>query len=175
MTSKVFTPRFSVVATAVLVAAMMRLLPHWPNFTPVAAVALFGGVYISRKFMAFVIPMAAMLISDLFIGFHPYVLAVYGSFAVTVLLGIVIRRNAGFFSILGASLLSSVLFYLITNLAMWVGNPNFTQDFQGLIQCYTVAIPFFYNGVLGDLFYNGILFGGFYFAVKYIPALQKAQ
>jgi hypothetical protein len=174
MTSKVFTPRFSVIITAILLGALMRLVPHWPNFTPVAAIALFGGAYISRKYLAFIIPIAAMLISDLFLGFHPYLLPVYGCFAVSVLLGIIIRKNTGFFTVVGASLLSSVIFYLVTNFAMWVGNPNFTQDFQGLLQCYTVAIPFFNNGVLGDLFYNGILFGGFYLAGKYIPALQKA-
>ena len=85
-----------------------------------------------------------------------------------------IRKNIGVFSVIGASLLSSVLFYLITNFVMWIGNPNYTQDFQGLIQCYTVAVPFFNNGILGDLFFNGILFGGYYYAIKYIPALQKA-
>lgn len=175
MTTKLFTPKFSVIIAAICIAAVMRLLPHWPNFTPVAAIALFGGAYISRKFLAFLIPLAAMLISDLFIGFHPYLLAVYGSFVLTVFIGMMIRNNKGIFSVLGASLLSSVLFYLITNLAMWMGNPNFSQDFQGLMQCYTVAIPFFNNGVLGDLFYNGILFGGFYFATAYIPALQKAE
>ena len=175
MTSKSFSPRLSLVITAVFAAAMMRLLPHLPNFTPVAAMALFGGVYISKKYLAFLIPIAAMLISDLFIGFHPYLLAVYGSFAITVLLGITIRKNTGIFSLLGASLLSSVLFYLITNLAMFVGNPNFTQNFQGLIQCYTVAVPFFRYEVVGDLFYNTIFFGGFYFAMKYIPAMQKAE
>ncbi len=175
MTPKLFTPRFNLILTAIVVAAVFRLIPHWPNFTPVAAMALFGGAYIPKKWLAFMIPIAAMLLSDLFLGFHSYLLAVYGSFMLTVALGILISKRPGFLQVTGASLLSSLLFFLITNFVMWAGNPNFSQDYQGLMQCYTVAIPFFHNGILGDLFYNGLLFGGFYFARQYIPALQKVS
>ncbi len=175
MTEKTFTPRFAVVVAAIFIAALMRLIPHWPNFTPVAAIALFGGVYISRKMLALAIPLAALLISDLFIGFHPYMLAVYGSFALTTGIGILIRKRPGILSILAASLASSILFYLITNFATWWGNPNYSQDFGGLVQCYTLAIPFFNNGILGDLFFNTVLFGGFYLVQRYIPAFQKVS
>jgi len=164
-----------VILTVIVAAAVFRLIPHWPNFTPVAAIALFGGAYISKKWLAFLIPLAALLLSDLFLGFHPYLLAVYGSFVLTVALGLLISKRIGFLQLTGASLLSSLLFFLITNFAVWMGNPNFSQDFQGLMQCYTVAVPFFHNGILGDLFFNGIFFGGFYFARQYIPALQKVS
>ncbi len=159
MTSKVFTPRFSVIITAILLGALMRLVPHWPNFTPVAAIALFGGAYISRKYLAFIIPIAAMLISDLFLGFHPYLLPVYGCFAVSVLLGIIIRKNTGFFTVVGASLLSSVIFYC--DQLRHVGSE--TRIYPDSRDCFNVtpfAIPFSQR-VLVDPVYNGILFGVF--------------
>jgi len=77
MDKKFFTPRMILVFTAIIAAVVMRLMPHWPNFTPVAAIALFGGAYINRKYLAFLLPVAAMLISDLFLGFHSAMIAVY--------------------------------------------------------------------------------------------------
>ena len=92
MKYKSINPRFIVVFSVILVAALIRLLPHWPNFTPIAAMALFAGTYFDRKQYAFAIPIAAMFISDLVIGLHANMPAVYMSFAITVLIGIAIMR-----------------------------------------------------------------------------------
>jgi hypothetical protein len=173
MATKQITPRFIFVVSLVFIAVAMRLIPHWPNFTPVAAIALFGGTYISRKWLAFLIPIAAMLISDAIIGFHNYLISVYVCFAIAVGIGLLLRNKVNVWTVGGASLFSSVLFFLITNFAVWLGSPFYSQDITGLINCYALGIPFFNNGVLGDLFYNMVFFGGFYLAQLKFPVLAR--
>lgn len=173
MNSKVITSRFVVVTLLILGAAFMRLVPHLPNFTPVAAIALFGGAYMSRKLYAFLIPFAALFISDIFLGFHNYMFAVYLSFAITVGMGILISKKVNIVTVLGGAVASALLFFVITNFAVWMFTPQYTKDFAGLISCYTMALPFFNNGILGDLFYSSALFGAYYLVSLRFPALSK--
>lgn len=165
--------KLSVITGVILFGAMMRLIPHWPNFTPIAAIALFAGAQLGRKHLAFIIPMAAMLLSDIILGFHPYMLAVYLSFAVVVGLGIMLNNRIKAGRVLIASVGSSLLFFIITNFAMWIGSPHYTQNIAGLTECYTLALPFLFNGFMGDLFFNILFFGGFYLAQLRFPALAK--
>jgi hypothetical protein len=167
--------RFAVVTALIFLAAAARLVPHWPNFTPIAAMALFGGAFFGRKIWAFVVPFAAMFVSDLILGFHGYMIAVYAGFAVTVLIGWTIANNQNFLRVGVASLSSSVLFFIITNFAVWYGSPFYAQDMGGLMNCFTLAIPFFGYSVGGDLFYTAILFGMFMFAQSRIPSLAAAR
>jgi len=157
------SPKFYVVFTMIVAAAMMRLIPHWPNFTPVAAIALFGGTFLKRKELAFLVPIAAMLLSDLIIGFHTTMLPVYLSFVAIVGLGLFLQRRLSVVNTLSASLLASVIFYLVTNFASWTtGMMPYPMNAAGLIQCYIAGLPFLFNGVLGDLFYTSVLFGALY-------------
>lgn len=181
MNKNTFTPRLVCTISIIIIAAAMRLIPHWPNFTPIAAIALFGGTKLNKKWLAFLIPITAMLLSDLIIGFHNYIIPVYISFAITVVLGIYISKNAKTHKIIFASLLSSALFFLITNFAVWMGSPFYSQNFSGLITCYAAGLPFMNNGIsfflnelLGDLFYNTIFFCAFYLATLKFPILAKA-
>jgi hypothetical protein len=157
------SPKFYVVFTMIVAAAMMRLIPHWPNFTPVAAIALFGGTFLKRKELAFLVPIAAMLLSDLIIGFHATMLPVYLSFVAIVGVGLFLQRRLSVVNTLSASLLASVIFYLVTNFASWTsGMMPYPMNAAGLIQCYIAGLPFLFNGVLGDLFYTTVLFGALY-------------
>ena len=161
-----------IVSIIILSGIIFRIIPHWPNFTPIAAMALFGGAYISDKKLAILIPLVAMFISDLIIGFHGTMWAVYLSFGLIVLLGRNLQENKSIGKIFGLSLSSSALFFIITNFAVWLGSTFYTQDFSGLISCYVAAIPFFNYSLAGDLFYN-ILFFGVAYGVSYkYPALQ---
>jgi hypothetical protein len=173
MKNNTLQSRHFAVVLMILVAAAMRLIPHWPNFTPVAAIAIFGGAYLGRNILAFILPLAAMFLSDLVIGLHEFMLPVYAAFAITVCLGILIRNSRSVLRIGAAALVSSVLFFLITNFAMWIGSPYYSQDVAGLMQCYTFAIPFFGYSVAGDLFFTALLFGGFALAERRIPALAR--
>ena len=191
MQSKIFTPRFIFITIAILAAAMSRLLPHPPNFTPIAAIALFGGAGMTDKRFAFIIPLLAMFLSDCVlqvvsgIGFHNTMLFVYAFFAFTVWLGFALRENNTTGKTIFLSVVSALIFFVVTNLATWWfegtnGAPMYSHNLQGLISCFVAAIPFysnsifgsfFLNTVLGDLFYCGVLFGALYFAKAKFPVL----
>jgi len=168
------SPKFYLVVSLIFAGAMMRLVPHWPNFTPIAAIALFGGTFMKRKDLAFLIPMAAMLISDLIIGFHSTMLPVYLSFIAIVGLGLVLQRKVSVVNTITASLVSSVIFYLVTNFASWTsGLMPYPLNAGGLVQAYIAGLPFFFNGMLGDLFYNALLFGSLYLITSRQAVLSK--
>ena len=144
----------------ILAAAILRLLPHIPNFAPITAIALFGSVYLNKRY-ALIIPLAAMFLSDIFIGFYnpAIMISVYLSFAISGLLGLLIRKNKSFGRVAGMTLLASIQFYLITNFAVWAFGTMYTHNFVGLMASYANALPFFRNTLLGDFFYVGAMFG----------------
>lgn len=144
-----------------------RLLPHPANFAPIGAIALFGGIYLPKR-LALIAPLGAMILSDLFIGFYslPIMLSVYASFTLMNLIGFWVRERKRFSTVLGGTLLGSILFYLITNAAVWAFGTMYPPTFQGLLQSYIMAIPFFRNSLFGDLFYMGLLVGS-YEAITY--------
>jgi len=146
----------------ILLGTILRLLPHPPNLAPVTTIALFAGVYLSPK-MAFILPILAMLISDYFLGFYQFSLMafVYLSFLFTVFLGIYLKKKKKWYTILGGSLCASILFFILTNFAVWAFTPWYQKSFTGFVECYTMAIPFFRNTLAGDLFYVALFFGAF--------------
>lgn len=185
MNKKIWNARFAVILGIIITGAFMRLIPHWPNFTPIAAIALFGGAYLGKRYLAFAIPAAAMLLSDLFLGFHESMGAVYLAFAVTVGIGLLLRKRMNAYTVIGASLTSSVIFFLITNFAAWFTSPHlYPANITGLMQSYAAGliffndgsygISFFMNEVFGGLFYNTLFFGAFYFAQQRFPVLSRA-
>jgi len=123
----------------ILFAAFSRILPHPANFTPVAAIALFSGTYLNKKYML-VVPIAAMLLSDLIIGFHSGMIWVYGSFVLIGLIGLWLKNHKKIGNIIGAALLSSIIFFIITNFGVWLTG-YYGLTFNGLIECYTMANP----------------------------------
>jgi hypothetical protein len=171
--NKYLTPKNIFITSALLLAIAGRLIPHAPNFTPVAAMALFGGATLSNKRLAFLLPLIAMFISDLIIGFHSTMWAVYIAFAITVFIGTKLNNNIKPLRIITASVASSALFFIITNFAVWLGSSFYPQNAAGLIECYAAAIPFFNNGIIGDLFYSGILFSVYTIVTQRFPQLAK--
>jgi hypothetical protein len=139
-----------------------RLLPHPFNFAPIAAIALFTGAYLGKRY-ALTLPIVAMFIGDIFIGFYewPLMITVYGSFVLIGLLGLGIKRHKSIETVIGASLGASILFFILTNWAVWQFSPWYAHTWSGLLQCYTLALPFFRNTLIGNLFYTGVLFGAY--------------
>ncbi len=158
----------------VLIGVSLRLLPHPPNFAPILAIALFGGVYLSRK-IAFVLPILAMAVSDIFIGYYGIVLmiSVYGTFLLSVVLGFWLKKHKKWYTVGGSAILSAVLFFLVTNLAAWAFTPWYAKTLSGIIQCYIMAIPFFRNTLLGSLFYVTVFFGAYEIAKVWIEKRFK--
>ena len=168
-------PRLLVIVGIILAAAASRVIPHPFNFTPVAAIALFGGARFGDKRLSFVVPLVSMLLSDLVIGLHSGMPVVYGCFALSVCVGFWLRKTNSVGRIAGAALGSSVLFFVVTNFAVCARGSLYAKNIGGLVASYVAALPFFQNTVLGDLFYTAVLFGGFAWAERRFHALSDAQ
>ena len=170
-TNKNFNPRMltvlAIVAFATLLGVTLQLIPNRPmNFTPIAAMAFFGGAMFTNKKLAIIVPLIALFISDMFFGFHSTMWAVYGSFILIGLIGMKIGGNPSTGSIIKGSMVGSILFFLITNFAVWTTG-FYPMTSAGLVECYTMAIPFFRNTLVGDLFFNGVFFGAFALVKRY--------
>src|SRR5436190_6227621 len=136
----------------VALAASTRLIQHPSNFTAIGAMALFGGAMFRDKRLAFLLPLAAMLVTDAILGFHASMIPVYACFAFTVWLGTKIRQNRSIVKIATASLLSSLVFFLVTNLPFWYADISlYPLTAKGMMESYTAALPFFGNQLAGDL------------------------
>ncbi len=160
----------------ILLGVSSRIFPHPANFAPIAAIALFGGLYLSKR-MAFILPMAAMFVSDIFIGFYSWkmMIAVYVSFLFVVGIGMIVKQHKTLGTVLTGTLLGSVLFFLITNGAVWAFGTMYPHSFAGLMQSYLMGIPFFKNTLLGDLFYTGVLVGSMEAMMVYSTKLFAKQ
>lgn len=169
-----FSTRFLVLFLigAGILSIVARLLPHPANFTPIAALALFAGVYaakISKWYLG--IPLVAMALSDLFIGVYEWKImaVVYGSFLAVGLFGLLVAKKKNVGTIILGTLGGSILFYLTTNFAVWAFTNMYPPTPEGLMMSYTMALPFFRNTILGDLFYTGLFFGAYELAVAFTP------
>ena len=140
----------------IIVAALMRLIPHPPNFVPITAIAIFAGVKFNNIIFAYAVPILIMLISDFFIGFSSISLFVYLAFILITSYSYFIKKSS-----IKNILLSSIIFFIITNFGVWVLPGGYPNNIEGLILCYTAAIPFFTNSIIADLFFSAILYYGF--------------
>jgi uncharacterized protein DUF6580 len=147
--------------------ALLRVVPHPPNLSPLGAIALFGGAVLSPPW-GVAIPLAALALSDAVLGFYPGAIWVYGSFVLISLLGMAVLRRRSVLRVAGASLGASILFFIVTNLGEWFG-PLYPHTLAGLRKDYIAAIPFFRNTVVSDLGYSLALFG------IYASALRLAR
>ncbi len=172
---KKISPNFLVVTLMVFAAAFVRLIPHPPNFAPIAAMALFGGSYFNKKSFAFAVPLAAMFLTDSIIGFHSGMWIVYLSFALIVVIGMLILKKVSVKNVVLASVTASISFFIITNFGVWAFGTMYPKNIAGLIECYVAAIPFIHNTLIGDLFFSGIMFGVYEFAKTKLPVLSEAK
>jgi hypothetical protein len=149
------------VMVVIFILGLFRLLEWIPNVSPVAAMALFAGAHLNDRKLAFVIPLAALLLSDLLLGFHATMIYVYASFTIIVGIGLWLRQRRTLFNVTAAALVSSLLFFLITNMGVWLSSDLYPAGAEGLLQSYIAAIPFYRNTLIGDLLFTGLLFGGY--------------
>lgn len=151
-----------------------RLILHLPNFTPVIALALFGGVYFKKKH-AVLLPVALMAVTDVFLGLHATILFTWGSLALIAFIGLGVRNRRNFSTLAATSLLSAVLFYAVTNFGVWIVSGMYPHTWAGLAACYTAAIPFFRHMLLSTIIYAVVLFGGYETAVARIKKINLAH
>ncbi len=164
--------RLLALLSAIALAAVLRLVPHPPNFSPIGAMALFSGAYFGRRALAFVAPIGALILSDVVLGFYHGMATVYSATALIVLIGWFALKRVSPIRVGLAALASSTLFFVVTNLGMWLFSGFYPLSPVGLESCFVAAIPFFQNTVAGDLFYAVLLFGGFRVAETLAPNLR---
>jgi hypothetical protein len=162
------------VSAIIFALALFRLLPHWPNVSPVAAMALFGGAYFADKRLALIVPFAALLLSDLILGLHDTMIFVYAGFALTVAIGVLLKNRVTITNTVFAVIGSSVIFFLLTNFGAWMTSALYAKSAEGLMQAYVAGIPFLQNSLLGNLGYSAVIFGGYAFLQKHVAVLRQA-
>ena len=150
-----------IIPVLIILAAVTRLIPHPPNFTPIIAIGLFSGTYIKNRSLAVFIPIGAMFLSDLFLGFHGTVYFVYCSLLLVTILGMLLIKKITIKNCTAAALSSSLLFFLITNFGVWLTSGYYPKNIQGILACYTMALPFLGNTLAGTLLYSSVMFGGY--------------
>jgi hypothetical protein len=151
----------AVPAGLILAAALSRLIPHPPNFSPIEASALFAGAYLLDRRAAVLVPILAMLLSDLVLGFHALVPVTYGCMALMALAGRWLAGQATVGRVAAISFASATFFFIVSNFFVWLTQGMYPMSFDGLALCYVEALPFFQNEVAGVALYSSVLFGGY--------------
>ncbi len=196
MSIQKINPRFAILALFMIVVAAIRIpnaaqLTPWANFTPIGAMALFGGSYFTSKWKTFAFPLLTLFISDLVINVIVFDgkygvmyggwYIIYGIFSLIVLFGKWMIKKVTVKNIVVASLSAAISHWLIADFTVWIGGGTdlrtmtpLTKDWAGLIQCYTQGFPFMRNFLMGTLVYSGIMFGVFEWMKSKKPSLQFA-
>lgn len=176
--------KLRLVLILVLMAAAMRVLPHWPNFTPLAAIGLFGAAMFQSRLVSFLVPFAALFVSDLFLNNVVYAeyydgfvwftsIWQYLAFGLVVLLGeLALSKNHNWARVGLSTLAASLLFFAVSNFGVWAQGGMYPKTMAGLGACYAAGLPFLGPTMLGDLFYSTVLFGGFFLVYNNIAAAK---
>ncbi len=175
---KLLNEKNIILTIIVVLAVLSRLIDHPSNFTPVFALALFSAVCFANEKLALFIPFSVMFISDLFIGLSSLNIVVYFTFGISYIIGyFFLKKNPGIVRIIMASVAVSTIFFIVSNFYVWALDPFslYEKTYTGFIQCYTMALPFFRNSLLGDLFYSGVLFGAYALAEKFYFSKKEAR
>lgn len=177
--NNIITPRTSVLIAMIAFAIGVRLVIYFVpgvfpyNFTPVEAIALFGGAYFSDRRLAFMVPLAAMFLADLVIGLHALIPVIYACIAASVLLGFALREKISVLRVAACGIAGSLLFYAIVSFAEWlIGDTRYCRE--GIVSCYVAAIPFLRSWLAGTLVWSAVLFGGFEVMKRRWVTLQTA-
>jgi hypothetical protein len=154
-------------------AAALRIAPHPWNFTPVGAMALFSGAVLKDRRLAFLFPLLALFIGDIFIGFYKFMFIIYASFLISVAIGLWLRGRRTVARISLATLLGALQFFLVSNFAVWQFLNTYPHNLRGLFACYIAAIPLFWNTLAGDAVYAAVFFLGYGLADNFFPVLRE--
>jgi hypothetical protein len=166
----------SVIGLMILAGALSRLLPHTPNVTAVTAIAILGGAFLSNRWLAMLIPVAALFLSDLVLGLHSLVIYVYFSVILIAFASTwTLKPALGWLRLISTSVGASVFFFIVTNFGVWMGGGLYEKTWDGFVSCYIMALPFLGTQVAGDLFYSAVLFGAVVAIRSWKPELLASE
>lgn len=152
-----------IVISLITLGALLRVLPHPANFAPVAAIAIFGGAMLPRRY-GILAPLAAMVVSDMVIGFHNLIPVTWGSYILIALVSGIWLKKRTLTRGITLALSASIFFYTVTNFAVWATTGMYAHTVSGLSSCYIMALPFFRNTLLSDMLFTASLFGLYWVA-----------
>ena len=138
----------------ILILALSRLMPHPDNFTPIIALAIMSSYFFRNVNFAYTVMLFSMLLADFFIGFYSYMLFVYVSLFLIVLIFFKISKKMNYKNLFIFSFFGSVIFFLISNFGVWLVGNLYERNINGLIECYFMAIPFFKNTIISTLIFS---------------------
>jgi hypothetical protein len=178
-----------VLSIIILLAAFTRIMPHPPNFSPMAAIGLFGAAHFAKKWQAFFIPLIGIWISDLVINNYVYSSSSsnivwfysgfywqYISYILIIFAGLFIfNRGISLTKTVGGVISSSGIFFLVSNFGVWAGGTMYPKNFGGLITCYAAGIPFIHNTIISDVLFTTVLFGAYYLLQVEYSSLKIKQ
>tara|TARA_Y100001970_G_scaffold286753_1_gene409701 strand:+ start:852 stop:1370 length:519 start_codon:yes stop_codon:yes gene_type:complete len=150
----------------IIILAMSRIIPHPPNFTPILASAIMAPILIKDRMFGIAIPIFAMFLSDIVIGFHSYQFVVYFSILIISLITPITKNYLSLFII---AIISSIWFFIVTNFAVWIIWDYYPKNIEGLISCYTLAIPFFKNTLISTSIFTCLIA----FLMNHIEIINK--
>jgi hypothetical protein len=173
--ASLLSPRNLTLMGLIVACVLSRLVPHPWNFSPIEATALFAGATLADRRLAIAVPLIAMLLSDMVLGFHGGMPVVYSCMALMAWFGRGLMGRIGFTRVAAYGVASAVFFFIATNLFVWLGSGMYSRDFAGLQTCFALALPFFQNSLAGVAFYSLLLFGGFALLARAVPNLAQGQ
>lgn len=156
-----------VIIGLVVLGIILRVLPHAANVAPVGAIALFAGALLGRKAGIFA-PLALMIVADLIIGLHSAVLFTWAGFALIGLFGYGLRNHNVIGRIGFGAIGSAMIFYVVSNFGVWITSGMYSRSLSGLVECYTLALPFLRASFMGDLAFATTFFGLYALLHKYL-------
>lgn len=156
----------------IVLGVVTRCVPHISQFTSILSVAMLGGMYLDRR-LALVLPLAIMMVTDLILGFHNTMLFTWGSMLFISGIGLYLRNHKSLINVLGGSLVSAFVFFVVTNFGAWL--TLYPSTISGLKECYVMAIPFFRTTFLSTTAYSMVLFLGFEWVLKYFEGVVLAR
>ena len=145
--------------------AFIRLIPHPPNLTPILAFAIISPMLIKNRYEGMLIPVSAMFVSDIIIGFHVYQFVTY---ATILSISFFAPMKKNYLNLSLIAIAGSVWFFITTNFAVWLIWDNYPKNIEGILTCYTMAIPFFKNTLISTLLFTGLLT----FSLEYLEKLN---
>lgn len=148
--------------SVVIACVLLRLMPHAPNVAPMTAFALFAGYAFSWR-RGFLMVLIANLITDFFIGFYDWriMVSVYGSYALVAVLSDRFNAGASAIRAISSTWASALIFFTITNGAVWMFSAWYAKTPAGLLSAYVNGLPFLRNSLLGDMGYGALFYVGY--------------
>lgn len=168
-------PRLTAILGFIILGIFSRFLPHPPNFTALNSIALFGACFLGGLNFSLLAVFSVMLFSDLVFGIHPTMLFVYFSYAIIAFMGHVCLKKQSLYSSPLYLVISSLIFFVVSNFGSWLTDPFYSKTLAGLSFCYLSALPFLANQIAGDLCYGAILVLSFIFAERFVPSVTGTK